>query len=1001
MMRKLSLVFLTAITAISAICGLAACCDDSSNNNNATNNQHTHVLTIHNETAATCETDGNTLYYSCSGCNKWFSNENATQEITDHSSVVTAKLGHDWGEWQTITDASCTTAGLDGRSCSKDETHTQTRVITKLGHDYKDEITQPTCTEQGYTTYTCTRCDDSYVDDYVDAIGHNYQNDICLNCNSFLHFKYNLLSNNTYEIIGYNAELPTELIIPSTYNGKPVTKIADSAFSYTTCDSLSNVEKLTIPNTITSIGNYAFYGCVNLHSVYLSNSVTNIGNYAFNNDTSNSTGSYAIITFYFTGTKSEWNNINKGSSWEYNRSSIRCIDYIEELGINLELKEDNTYTITSIDNKELTEIIIPSTYKERKITEIGSSAFSEYENLISITIPDSVTSIGNYAFMSCSNLESVDIPDSVTSIDDWAFAGCISLKNVTIGSGVTSINNETFLGCSNLTNITVSESNETYKSTDGNIYSKDGKTLIQYALGKTDTTFSIPSTVTTITNSTFNSCSGLTTISIPDSVTSIGELAFANCSNLASITIPESVTEIAYRTFYNCVNLEKITLPNSLTSVADAFEGCNKLKYNKFDNANYLGNDSNKYLVLISPNDYSISSCTINSKTKVIADYAFCTLAQSDTARTVGGYTSYYVGCENLKTITIPDSVVSIGNYAFYYCGLSSITIGTGVTTIGDWASAGCNSLTSIVIPNNVKSIGEGAFYYCSNLGSVTLGSGITSISDMTFYECSSLISITIPNNVTFIGNAAFYDCYKLVDIYNLSNIDIKKGDYRNGEVAYYALNVYTPTSGESKLHTVNDYIFYEDGDTVYLMGYTGNAIELTIPENYNGKNYEIYNYAFYNFEDLQSVIIPDSVTKIGGCAFAECFSLTNVTLGKNVASIGNCAFLDCNSLTAIVLGNYVTSIDDCAFYGCTNLTSIVIGNSITAISEYTFYKCSNLKTLYYCGAVLDWAKISIEEGNDIIASTKIYYYSATQPTEAGNYWYYVNDEIVVWKDED
>ena len=155
-------------------------------------------------------------------------------------------------------------------------------------------------------------------------------------------------------------------------------------------------------------------------------------------------------------------------------------------------------------------------------------------------------------------IASITIPNSVTSIGSSAFAYCDNLTSVTIGNGVTSIGDEALRGCTSLTSITVDTNNSTYKSIDGNLYSKDGKTLIQYAIGKTDISFALPDGVTSICDWAFYNCDSLTSVTIPDSVTSIGGYVFYYCDSLTSVTIPSSVASIGKSAFSGCSNLTSI-----------------------------------------------------------------------------------------------------------------------------------------------------------------------------------------------------------------------------------------------------------------------------------------------------------------------------------------------------------------------------------------------------------------------------------------------------------
>ena len=277
-----------------------------------------------------------------------------------------------------------------------------------------------------------------------------------------------------------------------------------------------------------------------------------------------------------------------------------------------------------------------------------------------------VISIGSSAFCDYSSLTSITIPDGVTYISNSAFSGCSSLTSIIIPDGVTSIGYSAFSGCSSLTSVI------------------------------------IPDGVTSIDSYAFKGCSSLTSIIIPDGVTSIGSFAFEGCSSLTSITIPDGVTSIG----------------------SYVFSGCDFLVYNEYDNAYYLGNDTNKYFVLIKAKTTSIVSCNINDSCKII-------------------YSSAFAYCSSLASITIPNSVTSIGSSAFEGCSrLTSITIPDGVTSIGDDAFSGCSSLTNITIPGGVTSIGSFAFAYCSSLTNVTIGNSVTSIGSYAFYDCSGLKTV-------------------------------------------------------------------------------------------------------------------------------------------------------------------------------------------------------------------------------------------------------------------
>ena len=213
------------------------------------------------------------------------------------------------------------------------------------------------------------------------------------------------------------------------------------------------------------------------------------------------------------------------------------------------------YRVIGLGTVSDLDIVIPSTYRGLPVTEIGESSFAKEYYITSIIIPDSVTSIGRKAFDNCS-----------------------SLTSVAIGNGVTSIGSAAFLSCHSLTSITVSENNAAYKSIDGNLYTKDGKTIVQYAKGKTANSFTIPDGVTSIGDYAFYNCSRLISIVIPDGVTFIYESAFDYCASLTSIELPDSVTYIGIHAFYFCDKLTSVVIGDSVTSIEYyAFDRCDSL----------------------------------------------------------------------------------------------------------------------------------------------------------------------------------------------------------------------------------------------------------------------------------------------------------------------------------------------------------------------------------------------------------------------------------------
>ena len=300
-------------------------------------------------------------------------------------------------------------------------------------------------------------------------------------------------------------------------------------------------------------------------------------------------------------------------------------------------------------------------------------------------------------------------------------------------------------------------------------------------------------------------------------------------------------------------------------------------------------------------------------------------------------YEAFY-GCNNLKGITIPDSVTTIGDYAFRDCySLTSVTIPDSVTTIGEWAFDSCSSLTSVTIPNSVTTIKLSAFGYCSSLTSVTIPDSVTTIGTWAFHYCIDLTSVTIPDSVTTIGNAVFAGCRNLREF---------NGKFASEDgrclIIDGTLNSFAPAG-------LTEYTILNSVTTIGSCAFEGcsSLTSVTIGDSVT----KIGGGAFEHCRSLTSVTIPDSVTTIGDGAFYNCDSLTSVTIPDIVTTIGGAAFADCSSLISVTIGDSVTTIGNSAFYHCTSLTSVTIGDSVTTIGEKAFLSCSSL-TSVYCKAV-------------------------------------------------
>lgn len=405
-------------------------------------------------------------------------------------------------------------------------------------------------------------------------------------------------------------------------------------------------------------------------------------------------------------------------------------------------------------------------------------------------------------------------------------------------------------------------------------------------------------------------------------VNSLIETSFKNCVEIVSVEIPDSVKSIGQRAFSGCSNLESLTIPFVGAKAGVTSSDTYQYPFGYiFGTAKYEGGEATWQYY------YGSSTSSPTSTTYYIP-------SSLKSVTVTGGNILHgaFDDCSGLTSITIGNGVTSIGDATFYNCsGLTSITIPDSVTRIGNSAFLGCSGLTSVTIPDSVTSIGDSAFYGCSGLTSVTIPDSATSIGSCAFRDCTGLTSVTIGNSVTSIGNGAFWYCYKLVEVYNKSALSITAGSSDNGEVAYYAKNVYTNEGGSKLTTDENGYVIYTDGDQKILVAYRGTETELVLPSYIT----EINNHAFYNCRALTSITIPSSVTVIGGSAFRNCSGLTSITIPNGVRYIGSYAFADCGGLT-----------------------SIIISNSVSQIGSFVFLNCSNLASIHFKGLPSQWDKI-------------------------------------------
>ena len=714
-------------------------------------------------------------------------------------------------------------------------------------------------------------------------------------------------------ITAYNG-IDTTMWIPSYIGGIAVTTIPSEAFIDKT-----ELVKIVVPNTVTSIGLSAFQGCNSLESMTL----------PFVGKSENATYYESVFGYIFgydseslsTTSSSHLGYVNAAWGTQANNTVFQYSYYTYS----------HTYGGFAYYTPRSYYYYIPSSIKIVTITQqenIPEAAFNNCSFVESITIPNHCTSIGNYAFQNCAGLTEIVIPESVTSIGTDAFKECTGLTSVNI------INTDSWCKIS----FANAYSNPMY-------YAKDF-----YCNNEIVTNITLPADITSIQKYAFYNLTSLSEVVIGDNITVIGEFAFYNCAGLTEVVIPNSVTSIGLSAFQGCNSLESMTLP---------FVG-------KSANATYyesvfgyiFGYDSESLSdTHASPSGY-INVAWGTQPDNTVFQYSHYIYSHTYAGATYSNPWSYYYyipnsikevtiteqdsipeaafnNCSFIETITLPNNCTKIGSYAFQNCtGLTEIVIPESVTSIGMNAFYGCTGLTSIIIPAHIEMLGDYAFmtgneftklYYMGTVDNwceinfPSVNANLWSYSQNVYFGDVVIGEINI-SSATKINRYAFQNCEYLTEVV-IDGLTITVGDY-----AFSACNNLKRVYIGKQLQKIEDYAF----------AYCENLEQVEI----NDAPTFIDNYAFYECVKLVNFNMGNAITSINTYVFYGCTSLTNINLPNTLTFIGHSAFYNCNSLTNIIIPNLVTSISAFSFYGCSSVTSLIIGNQVTSIGESAFKNC-------------------------------------------------------------
>ena len=760
----------------------------------------------------------------------------------------------------------------------------------------------------------------------------------------------------------------------------------------------ARTQEVVIPNTVTFIQAYAFQNS-RVQSVKFAeggNADLQIG-YASGNNSYSSAFSYSAITeiklpsrltAFYSSTFS-YSNLESitipakvktvAMSAFSGCTSLKTVQF-EGGSSGLELGITAFSGCTSIET-----LVIPA-----NVTSIGNYAFQNMTKLSEITFADGIKlrSLGENVFSGCTALTTITIPDTVTALPKNTFLNCTSLTTVNLPGGMQTIDFSAFTGCTALKDINFPDDAVNFKTVDGVVFNKAGTTLYYYPVSKTDESYRVPNTVTTIAASAFRRNAYVQSITIPKSVTSIGMVAFADCTSLSELKFEDGtsdlriesgnvdslikntlITELSFPArlkfigeyaFYNSEQLTKVTfapnsrltnlggssfsytpiteisLPASLVTIGtNVFYGCKSLQKATFEGNNVSNIGMNMF--------YGCS--------------ALKSVVLPGNVLTIGS--SAFSGCEELIEITIPVTVQSIGASAFQnnYSLQRVIFAGQSVKSVGNYAFNNCYSLTEIDLPDAVETIGIYAFFGCKSLESVHLSEKLTEIPVSLFQGDVALSQINFPATLESIGNYAFqntavtlvslFDRVKTIGQYafdgaaRLKEVRMQYGITSIGDYAFRGCSSLTSMEIPASVVTLGINPF--GGVPAFSLAADNTSFKMVDGALYNG---DMTTLLAYPSTKTGHITLPDTVTSIGAGAFAGS-AISGITLPAGLTVIPESLFANCVNLTSVTLPERVTVIGDNAFRN-SGITGITFGGYLTTIGNYAFSDCTALKEVNF-----------------------------------------------------
>lgn len=740
-----------------------------------------------------------------------------------------------------------------------------------------------------------------------------------------------------------------------------LTAIGDNAFS-----GCVNLSAITLPPTITSIGNYAFgysvdnqgypVPCSSLQSIVIPPSVTTIGAYAFSQSGLTEVILPPSVTSIGTLAFGDCDNLE----YVYLPASVTSIEGNAFTGTSIwtiEVDQENPVYdsrggCNAIIQTDINKLITgcKSTVIPDDVLSIGVSAFENATGLTTINLPSSVESIGEYAFANCSGLTTIyaerPLPPTIYGNTFLNMAHSNVTVNVLCGALSDYKNAEIWSGLSfnyvDPCNIVFADANVKAICVTNWDTNRDGELSYAEAAAVTTlnpsgennssvfkgntniTSFNELQYFTGLTNIgtySFMNCSNLTSIILPSTVTTLGIGVLRGCSRLVSVTLPESLSEIGSAMFQLCSALTQIDIPGSVTQIKGlAFSGCTNL------NSIVVPASVTNVLYNAFNNCLSLESIVVESDNTVYDSRNGCNaIIKTATNELV-------IGCDNTE---IPDDVVTIGANAFY----------------------GRSQMTSITLPASVTNIGNQAFYSCIGLMEMhVMGSTPPALGTDVFNGSPTGVSSTIPVYVPCESIEAYQAATGWRNFTNYQESD-EFICFADPEVKAICV-AHWDTNGDGQLSYAEAEVV---GYVALLNVFKNNTTIVTFNElqYFTGLN-GIYSTAFEGCTSLQEVTLPTNTHIVASRAFFGCSALRYVGNLETVQTISAKAFMYCTALTGLSFGPNLTTIGDDAFNGCTQLTYIVVECTTPPAFEYiptsTFYDVPKSIPVYVpCGSVADY----------------------------------------------